>query len=115
MIAERFFFDSMRRSFAAFDGLVFRRFFGRTVAAWTSAISGRTVTHVPLPADALREGLLGAGLPPAFADGLVAFDVATAEGFDAIVTPTVRDFAGREPTSVEAFLAAHKDAIRAMV
>ena len=85
------------------------------IAAWASAISGKAVTHVPVPPDALRQGLVGAGVPAAFAEGLVAFDVATAEGFDAIVTPTVRDFTGRAPTSVEAFLAAQRDAIRAMV
>ena len=84
------------------------------ILMWASAIAGKTVTHVPLPPDALRQGMIGAGLPDFYADALVAFDVDAAEGYHAITTPTVRDFTGREPTPVKAFLEASKDAIRAM-
>ncbi len=85
------------------------------IAALAGAIAGKAVTHVPLPPDALRQGLIGAGLPDFYADVLVAFDVDAAEGYHAIATPVVKDFAGREPTSVKAFLEAKTDAIRAMV
>jgi NAD(P)H dehydrogenase (quinone) len=85
------------------------------IAALASAIAGKTVTHVPLPPDALRQGLIDAGLPDFYADALVAFDVDAAAGYHAITTPAVTDFAGREPTSVKAFLEAQKDAIKAMV
>ena len=85
------------------------------IAAWASAIAGKTVTHVPLPPDALRQGMIAAGLPDFYADALVAFDVDAAEGYHAIATPVVKDLAGREPTSVKAFLETQKDAIRAMV
>ncbi len=85
------------------------------IAALASAIAGKTVTHVPLPPDALRQGLIAAGLPDFYADVLVAFDVDAAEGYHAITTATVKDFAGREPASVKAFLETQKDAIRAMV
>ena len=33
------------------------------IAALASAIAGKTVTHVPLPPDALRQGMIAAGLP----------------------------------------------------
>jgi NAD(P)H dehydrogenase (quinone) len=85
------------------------------IAALASAIAGKTVTHVPLPPDALRQGMIGAGLPDFYADALVAFDVNAAEGYHAIATPTVKDLAGREPTSVKIFLETQNDAIRAMV
>jgi len=84
------------------------------IAAWASAIAGKAVTHLPLPPEALRQGMIAAGLPDFYADALVTFDVDAAEGYHAITTPVVKDLAGREPTKVEAFLAAHKDAIRAM-
>ena len=84
------------------------------VARLASTVAGKTVTHVPLPPDALRQGMVAAGLPDFYADALVAFDVDAAEGYHAITTPAVRDFTGREPTSVKAFLEASKDAIRAM-
>lgn len=84
------------------------------IAAWASAIAGKAVTHVPLPPDALRQGLIAAGLPDFYADALVTFDVDAAEGYHAIATPVVKDLAGREPTTVEAFLATQKDAIGAM-
>jgi NAD(P)H dehydrogenase (quinone) len=84
------------------------------IAALASVLAGKTVTHVPLPPDALRQGMIGAGLPDFYADALVAFDVDATEGYHAITTPTVKDFAGRAPTSVKAFLDTQKDAIKAM-
>ncbi len=83
------------------------------IAAWVSELSGRTIAHVAIPADALRQTLLGAGLPAPYAEGLVGFDVDTAEGFHAITTPVVKDLTGREPTSVSDFLAANVAALRA--
>jgi NAD(P)H dehydrogenase (quinone) len=54
---------------------------------------------------------LAAGLPAAFADALTDFDVAAAQGYHAIVTPTVKELTGREPTSVRAYLTANKAAL----
>lgn len=84
------------------------------IAALASTIAGKGVTHVSLPPDALRQGMIGAGLPDFYADALVAFDVDAAEGYHAIATPTVKSLANREPTTVKAFLEAQRDAIRAM-
>ena len=85
------------------------------VAGLAGTIAGRNVEHVSIPPDALRQGMISAGLPDFYADALVAFDVDAAEGYHAITTPTVKDLAGREPTTVEAFLETQRGAIRAMV
>ncbi|MBB5754283.1 NAD(P)H-binding protein [Prosthecomicrobium pneumaticum] len=81
------------------------------IAALVSALSGRTVTHIPVPAEGLRQGLTAAGLPPLMVDGLVAFDVAAAQGHHAIVTDTVERLTGRKPVSVADFLTAHRAAL----
>ncbi|HET7715245.1 MAG TPA: NAD(P)H-binding protein [Bauldia sp.] len=83
------------------------------IAAWVSELSGRNVAHVPLPPDGLRHALLAAGLPRPYVEGLVGFDIDTAEGFHAITTPVVKDLTGRVPTGVEDFLRANVSAIRA--
>jgi NAD(P)H dehydrogenase (quinone) len=81
------------------------------VAAIAIELSGKPVKHIPLAAADLRKGLLAAGLPPAFADGLTDFDVDAARGYHAIVTPVVKELTGREPTSVRAFLTANRAAL----
>jgi len=78
------------------------------VAALYATLSGKPVTHHALPADALRQGLLGAGLPPSLVAVLVDFDVAAAEGQHAIVTDVVETLTGRAPVSVAAFLEANR-------
>lgn len=81
------------------------------IAAIASELLGKTVQHIAVPAEGLRQGLLGAGLPPAMADGLVAFDVAASEGYHAIVTDTVERLTGRKPLSVRDFLVANQAAL----
>jgi len=83
------------------------------LAAIASELAGRTFSHVGLDAAALRDGLAKAGLPPIVADGLVAFDIAAAEGHHAILTPTVKSLTGRDPTSLKDFLAANRSALPA--
>jgi NAD(P)H dehydrogenase (quinone) len=78
------------------------------VAALFAQLSGKPVTHHDLPADALRQGLLAAGLPPFMAGVLVDFDVSASEGQHAIVTDVVETLTGKAPTSVAAFLEANK-------
>jgi NAD(P)H dehydrogenase (quinone) len=83
------------------------------IAAWASALSGKQIAHVAIPADALRQALTGAGLPTAYVEGLVGFDEDAAEGFHAITTPVVKELTGRGPTSVEDFLTANVESLRA--
>jgi NAD(P)H dehydrogenase (quinone) len=82
------------------------------LAAIASELTGRKFSHVSVPSSALMDGLLKAGLPPMMADGLVAFDVAAAEGRHAILTPTVKTLTGREPTSLRDFLVANSAALQ---
>lgn len=81
------------------------------LATLAAQLTGRPVKHVPLPADALRGGLAGAGLPPFLVDLLVTFDLAAARGELALVTSAVAELTGRPPQSVADFLAAHRDAL----
>jgi len=81
------------------------------IAALASEISGKPVKHVAVPAEGLRQGLTAAGLPAGLVEGLVAFDVAAAEGFHAITTSVVKDWTGREPQSIRDFLLANRAAL----
>lgn len=74
------------------------------VAALFSELTGQSVAHVEVPPAGLREGLTQAGLPPALVKALVEFDVAAAQGYHALVTPTVERLTGRRPVAVRAFL-----------
>ena len=82
------------------------------LAAIAGELTGRKISHVNVPPSALLDGLLKAGLPPLMAGGLVAFDVAAAEGRHSILTPTVRTLTGREPTPLRDFLAANSTALQ---
>ncbi len=82
------------------------------IASMAAELTKRPVEHVAVGPDGLREGLLGAGMPRLVADGLVAFDVAVAEGYHAIVNQTVETLTGRKPTSVREFLAANAEALK---
>jgi NAD(P)H dehydrogenase (quinone) len=78
------------------------------IAALTTQITGRTVTHVPVPADGLRAGLTQAGLPAGLVEALVTFDLAAARGELHTVSPAFTQLTGRAPTPVAIFLAAHR-------
>ncbi len=77
------------------------------LAALFGKLTGKAVTHVEVPPEGLRQGLLQAGLPPALAKALVEFDVAASQGYHALVTPTVERLTGSKPVAVEEFLAKH--------
>lgn len=81
------------------------------VASIVSELTGHQVAHVAVGAEELKQGLLGAGLPPFLVEALAAFDVAAAQGYHAVVSPTVAALTGTAPTSVRAFLTAHRAAL----
>ena len=81
------------------------------VAALAGELAGRKIQHIDLSPDDLRQGLTAAGMPPFLVDALAGFDAAAAQGYHAIVTPTVKDLTGRAPMSVRAFLTAHRGAL----
>jgi NAD(P)H dehydrogenase (quinone) len=80
---------------------------GDQIAAIAAEMTGKPVTHAPVPAGELRIGLARAGLPAGLAEALVQFDVDAAQGFHAVVTPTVAELSGRAPQDLAGFLRAH--------
>jgi NAD(P)H dehydrogenase (quinone) len=81
------------------------------IAAIASEITGKRVKHVPLSPEDMRKGLIGAGMPEMYAGLMLEFDAMTARGYLAVVTPTVKELTGHQPTSVRAFLTANRDAL----
>lgn len=77
------------------------------VAAAIAAAYGRPVEAVAISPAASREGMIGAGLPPALADAFLAFDTDAARGVFGITSDAVERFAGRPGQTLAAFLAQH--------
>jgi NAD(P)H dehydrogenase (quinone) len=80
------------------------------VAALASELGGKPVEAVNVDDDALRGGLVSAGLPDGMADVLVTFGRAIREGHLAQLTDAVEQLTGRPPRSLRDVLAAHADA-----
>jgi NAD(P)H dehydrogenase (quinone) len=83
------------------------------LARITSEISGRPISYVSVSTDAMQNILVGAGLPPFYAEALVSFQTATAQGFLGLTTNTVAELTGAAPQSVQDFLLAHREALLA--
>ena len=81
------------------------------VAKMVTELTGKPLKHVSITQEQLTEGMKAAGLPPTLIGALVGFDVATARGYHATVSPAVVDLTGRAPTSVRDFLTANKAAL----
>ncbi len=81
------------------------------VAAIATELTGRTVRHVSLTPEAQRTAMAAAGLPAFLIDALQRFNRASAEGYHAIVAPTVAELTGQEPMSVREFLTANRAAL----
>ena len=84
------------------------------LTAELSAITGRPVVHTALAAGEAERSLVASGMPPGMARTLHHFDVDAAQGYHAIVTPTVERFSGRTPIAPLDFLRARRAAINAM-
>jgi len=81
------------------------------VARLLTELSGKGVARVGLDPDALRGGMLQAGLPPGMVDVLVAFDEDAALGYHAVVTDAVEQFSRRKPQSLADVLQANRAAL----
>lgn len=79
------------------------------VAATFAAVLGRPVTHVDLPAEAMKAGMIGAGLPEWLATDLVSFH-GLARGRVMPVTDEVQRLAGAPARSFETFIRDHRAA-----
>jgi uncharacterized protein YbjT (DUF2867 family) len=76
------------------------------VAATISAAAGRPVRHQPITPGELTAILSQAGVPADYAAGIVASQVAIAEGHGAVVADAVRDVGGKQPVHFAAYAAA---------
>jgi NAD(P)H dehydrogenase (quinone) len=81
------------------------------VARIAAELTGKPLRHVSITADQLAASLKATGLPPTLIGALVGFDVATARGYHATVSPAVKELTGRAPTTVREFLTANKAAL----
>lgn len=79
-----------------------------------SEISGRPVSYVNVAPEAMQNILVGVGLPPFYAEALVSFQTATAQGFLGITTNAVAELTGTAPQSVRDYLLAHQEALLAV-
>jgi NAD(P)H dehydrogenase (quinone) len=76
------------------------------IAGVLSRLSGRSVQHMNVTPEEVEKGLVAAGIPQFAARSVRELDEETSRGYQAIVTPTVTNFTGRVPMSVENFLQA---------
>jgi uncharacterized protein YbjT (DUF2867 family) len=77
------------------------------VAADLSVATGREIQFVDVPAEAAREGMLAAGMPPFVADQVVAIFEQLRQGAAEHTSDDVRTLTGRRPRSFADFARAH--------
>lgn len=78
------------------------------VAEIASSITGKTLSHIPVPLEAVIEGMVGAGLPRPVADTYASIDIAIEEGKLDTVSSAYQDLTGTKPTAVRDFLKANE-------
>jgi NAD(P)H dehydrogenase (quinone) len=81
------------------------------LAAIASSITGKPVTYVPLPLEAMVQGMVSAGLPRPLAEGYASFDAAGAQGLFSQVSNAVEELTGRKPIRIVDFLTAQRDSL----
>ena len=73
------------------------------VAATLSQAAGRTIGYTDIPEEAMRQGLLGAGLPADYTEFLLTILGAFKAGFAEHITDSVRQITGQEPIRLEQY------------
>lgn len=73
------------------------------VAAILSKAAGRPIGYTDIPEDAMRQGLLGAGLPTDYAEFLLVILGAFKAGHSAGITDSVQRITGRAPIRLEQY------------
>lgn len=79
----------------------------REIATLASQLSGRPLDVVPVPAQALVDGMVAAGVPQTVADVFASFDTNIAAGHLAGVTGDFQALTGRAPQAFEDWLSHH--------
>jgi uncharacterized protein YbjT (DUF2867 family) len=77
------------------------------IAVAISEATGRSVSYIDAPEDAMRQGMLSQGLPPAMVDGVLDLFATNRAGKAAAVTETVREMTGRPARSFKEFARDH--------
>lgn len=73
---------------------------------------GKEVRYVDVPPEAAKDGMVKAGMPPAFADDLVALYDVYKKGYAATATGEVEKVTGKPARSFETFVTDHLEAFR---
>ncbi|MBL8389011.1 MAG: SDR family oxidoreductase [Hydrogenophaga sp.] len=73
------------------------------VAAILSKAAGRPIGYTDIPEDAMRQGLLGAGLPADYAEFLLVILGAFKAGYSAGITDSVQRITGKAPIRLEQY------------
>ncbi|MCW3059865.1 MAG: NAD(P)-dependent oxidoreductase [Capsulimonas sp.] len=79
------------------------------IAEQLSAITGRTINFVPVPGEAVRDGMVAAGAPEILADALVELFQLYEDGYAARVLPTVEEITGKPARSFAQYAADYAD------
>ena len=82
------------------------------IAEKLSAVLGKQITYIPVPDEAMRQGLLAAGLSDWYADGLVKLNQFFRQGGGAAVTPDLERLIGQKPRTMDAYLQENVTAFR---
>lgn len=80
------------------------------VAAEISKGAGRKVSYQEIKPEEFKQGLLGAGLPEAYANFLVLIFGFLREGYSARTTDAIKKITGREPRKVAQYVTDYKQA-----
>lgn len=83
------------------------------LAELATKLTGTPVTYVPISVESLTENMVAAGLPEPIAATYASIDKAIALGQLALVTDGFEELTGQTPTSIEAFLTEHRQALSA--
>jgi NAD(P)H dehydrogenase (quinone) len=81
------------------------------IARILSHLSGKSIQHVNVTADEVERGLVAAGIAQFAARSVRELDEEAAQGYQAIVTPTVANLTGRVPMPVSDFLQVNMPAL----
>jgi uncharacterized protein YbjT (DUF2867 family) len=85
------------------------------IAEKVSALLDRRITYTPVPDEAMRQGLLGAGLSEWYAESVVKLYRFFRQGGGAPVTTDLEQLIGRQPRTMEMYLQENVAALRGAV
>ena len=80
------------------------------IAAIISEVADRDVEYMDVPEEAVRAGMLAAGMPEPMVDGLLSLFAANKAGRTAVVTDSVEELTGRPARSFREFARDHAEA-----